>query len=231
MRTLISLALVAAASPAWAAAVQGDGSTITQTREVGSFTGVRLETSADVVVKVGQPVRVAVTAESSLQPHVKTEVRGGVLVIDAENGVQAKSPVRVEVSVPGLEKVEVQGSGTVIVDGARGDSELSIDGSGDLRWTGEAGALEVEIEGSGNVMLAGTAAQLAIEISGSGDVDATELRARNADVEVEGSGDVAVHLDGGRLRAEVSGSGDVEWSGSGTVERAVAEGSGEIRRR
>jgi hypothetical protein len=231
MRALIASGLLAAASTASAAWLEGDGQATTQTREVAEFTGVKLETSADVVVKVGGERRVSVTADSNLLERVKTDVRGRSLVIDTADGIHPKTRVRVEVSIPELREVEIDGSGNVSVEGARGDASLSIDGSGDLRWSGEGGAVRVEIEGSGTATLAGSASQLAIEVSGSGDVDATRLQARNANVEVEGSGDVNVHVDGGAFRAEVTGSGDVTWSGNGTVERAVVSGSGEIRKR
>jgi hypothetical protein len=235
MRALIASALVVIASgfavPAVAARISGDGNATSQPREVGAFSSLELETSAEVAVKVGQPQRVVVVADSNLLQHVKTEVRGGKLVIDMDGDVRPKTPLRVEISVPELKDVEIDGSGDVTVEGAKGDAGLSIDGSGDIRWTGEAGELRVDIEGSGGVTLAGSAAQLTIEVSGSGDVDASKLKARDAVVEVEGSGDVAVHVDGGKLRAEVSGSGDVDWSGEATVERAVVSGSGAIRKR
>jgi hypothetical protein len=231
MRALIASGLLAAASTASAAWLEGDGQATTQTREVAEFTGVKLETSADVVVMVGGERRVSVTADSNLLEHVRTDVRGRSLVIGTKDGIHPKIPVRVEISVPDLREVEIDGSGNVSVDGARGDASLSIDGSGDLRWSGEGGAVRAEIEGSGKTTLAGSANQLAVEVSGSGGVDAAKLKARNASVEVEGSGDVSVHVDGGAFRAEVTGSGNVTWSGNGTVERAVVSGSGEIRKR
>lgn len=234
MRALIASALVVIAAayavPAVAARVSGDGNATSQPREVAAFSSIQLEASADVAVKVGQPQRLVVVADSNLLQHVKTEVRGGKLVIDMDGDARPKTPLRVEVSVPELKELEIDGSGDVTVEGAKGDSSLSIDGSGDIRWMGEAGALRVEIEGSGGVTLAGSATQLTVEVSGSGDVDAKELKARDAVVEVEGSGDVAVQMDGGKLRAEVSGSGDVAWSGEATVERAVVSGSGAIRK-
>jgi hypothetical protein len=233
MRTLVAIAVVVAAAfalPAAAARIQGDGNTTSQPREVPAFSSIQLESSADVAVKVGAPQSVVVVADSNLQQHVKTEVRDGTLVIDTDGDLRPKQPLRVEVSVPQLEDLEIDGSGNVTIDGARGDSSLSIDGSGDIRWKGDAGKLRVDIEGSGGVVLAGTAAELTVEVSGSGDVDAKELSARDATVEVEGSGDVAVHVEGGKLRAEVSGSGDVRWSGNATVERAVVSGSGAIHK-
>ena len=229
MRTLIALALISAAPVTWAAEVQSD-TTTTQTREVGAFSAVRLEISAEVVVTVGGPVRVVVTTEEGQQQHVRTDVRGGALVIERKRGAPTGAAVRVEVSVPELRKVEVDGSGRVRVEGGRGDTELELEGSGEIRWAGEAAELEVEIEGSGDVALAGKATKLDVEVRGSGDVNASALAARDVSVEIEGSGDVAVHVDGGTLRAEVSGSGDVIWSGSANVERAVVSGSGEIRR-
>ncbi|HET7752337.1 MAG TPA: DUF2807 domain-containing protein, partial [Anaeromyxobacteraceae bacterium] len=120
MRTLISLVLAAFFVPAWAAP-QGDGSTTTQTREVRSFNAIKVETAADVAVKVGGPLRVAVTADPGLLQRVRTEVRGDTLVIDTKGDTRIDKPLRVEISVPELRKIEIDGSADATVEGGRGD--------------------------------------------------------------------------------------------------------------
>jgi hypothetical protein len=236
VRIAAALALSLLAPPALAngwGSLEGDGHKVTQPRTAGAFDAVRLEGSLDVEVKVGVPVAVAVTIDSNLQPEVEVRVEGRTLVVSARHAISYRGVGKVELGVPTLTALAIDGSGDVRIDGASGgDLRLSIEGSGDLRWSGGAARkLEAEISGSGDMDLAGTAEVLRVSVEGSGDVRARGLVAKDARIRVEGSGDVEVTLAGGSLDAEVSGSGDVRWSGDAKVERVAVSGSGEISRR
>jgi len=228
------LAIVAlAATPAsarawgWGNATRGDGKKVTQPRQVGEFSKVRLEGSLDATVTVGPARAVSVTIDQNLQPLVQTRLDGDTLVIEAGE-ISYQGEGRVEISVPALRGFAIRGSGDARIEGGQGDLSLAISGSGDISWRGDAGKLTAAISGSGDMKLAGTAASVDVSVAGSGDVKASDLRAGSADVSVAGSGDVEVRLTGGALRASVAGSGDVVWYGEGRVERASTAGSGEI---
>lgn len=225
---VLLLALPAAARDR---AAKGDGKPTTERREVGAFDAVRLDTSADVTVHVGGAPAVSVTVDGNLQPHLRTDVRGGTLVISADRSLDAHPDARVEVTVPALRRFELSGSGDVAIDGGAGPIALAIEGSGEVRWNGEATELRAEIAGSGDVRLEGRADRLDVSVRGSGDVNATKLRAKDVAAKVEGSGDVDVSVDGGSLTASVSGSGDVHWRGQAKVESVRVTGSGEVARK
>jgi hypothetical protein len=220
----------AQARPSCPGGTRGDGTKVTETRQVAPFTAIRLEGSIDVAVKVGGAASVAVTIDRNLQPLVTTGVSGTTLVISTGEASWEGRGI-VEVTVPALRALAIEGSGDVTVDGGQGDLTLSIEGSGDLRWSGAAAKLDASISGSGDLRLSGTAEQARLSVEGSGEVKAGGLTASSAEIEVEGSGDVEVTLDGGPLRARVSGSGDVVWHGRAVVELASVSGSGEIVRR
>ncbi len=211
--------------------VEGDGNATAQRREVGAFDRIELGTSADVAVRVGGAPSVTVTVDGNLQPHLRTEVRNGTLVIRADRDLHPSAGSRVEVTVPALRKFALAGSGDVVIEGGSGPLHLAIEGSGDLEWKGEASELRTSLEGSGDVRLEGRADALKVEVDGSGDVDAAALRAKDVSAKVEGSGDVDVTVDGGTLAASVSGSGDVHWRGQAKVESVTVSGSGEVTRK
>lgn len=228
----LAASLVVLTTPGTASAwgwdgLQGDGKKVTQPRQVGEFTSVRLEGSLDVRVKVGAPTAVAVTIDENLQGRVETRLDGATLVISTKD-MSYRGEGRVDLSTPSLRGFAIEGSGDVTIDGGQGDLALSVAGSGDLSWRGAAGRLQASIDGSGDVRLTGTADSASLEVEGSGDISAADLTARSAQVEVSGSGDVSVTLAGGSLTAEVNGSGDIHWRGTAQVERASVSGSGEI---
>jgi len=211
--------------------IEGDGKPTTERRDVGAFEEIELDTSADVSVRVGGERAVSVTIDGNLQPHLRTEVRRGALVIRSDRSLHPRTDVRVDVTVPALRRFELSGSGDVAIDGGAGALQLAIEGSGDLRWKGEATELRTSIEGSGGFRLEGRADRLEVEVEGSGDVNAAELRAKDVAASVEGSGEVDVRVDGGSLSASVAGSGDIRWRGEAKVERVSVTGSGEIARK
>lgn len=225
----LALLLAPSGAQAWTrgGGTTGDGKKVTQPREVGAFSRVRLEGALDARVTVGPARAVSVTIDQNLQPLVETRVEGDTLVVSARE-LSWQGDGRVDISVPALRGFAIRGSGDAAIEGGEGDLSLSISGSGDLGWRGRAGALEAAVSGSGDMRLSGTAASVEIAVAGSGDVLARDLEAGRADVSVAGSGDVEVRLAGGPLRASVAGSGDVVWYGEGRVEQASAAGSGEI---
>jgi hypothetical protein len=228
------LAALAAAGPslAWAGPSSSSGAVVTQGREVGPFTAVRVEGPLDVAVAVGPATSVAVTIDRDLQEAVTTRVEGDTLVVRVEKGdACCRGGGRVDVATPALRAFGLSGSGDARIEGGTGDLRLAIGGSGDLSWRGQAGRLAATTSGSGDLALRGTADTVEIAVSGSGDVEARELVARSADVSIAGSGDVEVTLAGGTLSAAVAGCGHVVWHGEARVERASVAGSGEIVRR
>ncbi|BDG01597.1 head GIN domain-containing protein [Anaeromyxobacter oryzae] len=228
MRLPAALFLAAATLPAAAhATVHGNGEKTTVRRDLPAFTAIRLEGRLDADVKVGAPQAVAVTIDSNLQGHVRTRVERDTLVVETDE-LSYRGPGRVEVTVPSLWALHLEGSGDVSIAGGSGDLELRVDGSGDLRWKGGAGKLKVEIEGSSNVKLEGSADALALSIDGSGDVEAAGLTARNATVEVSGSGDADVTLGGGAFSGAVSGSGSIRWHGTAMATNTAVSGTGAI---
>ncbi len=227
---LAALVAFPAAARDWSG-IEGDGKPTTQRREAAGFDRIELDTSADVAVRVGGAHQVSVTIDGNLQPHLRTEVRNGTLVIGSDESLHPRGRSRVEVIVPALRKFSLQGSGDVVIDGGSGPLHLALEGSGDVRWKGEASELRASIEGSGDVRLEGRADSLKVSVEGSGDVDAAGLRAKDVAASVEGSGDVDVTVDGGTLAASVSGSGDVHWRGRANVESVTVSGSGAVTKK
>jgi hypothetical protein len=188
---------------------RGSGVAATEAREVGEFRRIASSGSIDVAVRCGQPVAISVTADDNLLPYLETEVRDGVLQVEMKSGSYSfEVQPRVEVRVPSLEGLAIEGSAGATIDGLDQPSlELSIAGSGEIEAAGKVERLFVSVAGSGGVGLFDLASQeAAVSISGSGKV---EVRAeRSLQATVSGSGDV-FYRGSPRVIANVSGSGSV----------------------
>ncbi len=216
--------------------VKGSGNIESEARQVAPFSGVDVEGSADVTVTYGTEQSVTITTDDNILPIITTEVSNGVLTIDSKESYSTRHGVKVAVTIPLLESVEINGSGDVVVEGTQLENRpvesfrIEIDGSGNVRVPQlNAAKARAQIDGSGDITLGGTGGTLEAEIDGSGDINAEEFRVLNAVVRVEGSGDIRVYATES-LEASVSGSGDIYYRGDPKVVQKSISGSGEIIR-
>jgi Putative auto-transporter adhesin, head GIN domain len=188
----------------------GSGVATTQARSLPPFTAVDLAGENNVIVRVGARQSVVVHADSNLLRRVTTRVRSGRLVIGTTPGnFSAKSPMFVEVSLPSLESLRLQGAGNIAVTGINSPS------------------LSVELPGSGNIDAGGTTTTLDVTISGEGTALLRQLIARDAKAVLTGDGSImltATH----RLTARVLGSGTVLYGGNPSHVTREVTGNGAI---
>jgi hypothetical protein len=209
MRFVLPIAAVAALVLA-GCSIEDDGSPRTQTREVRAFTHIANESSVDVHVRVGERRRVVARGGEKVIDDIRTEVHDGRLEISFDHHGWGGNSASVDVTVPKLTAISLDGSGDIDVDGISAD------------------AFELASDGSADITLAGTADRLSVELHGSGDADLAALTARDADVRVDGSGNAEVRADE-RLDVDVEGSGDVKYHGDPEVDQHV-DGSGDLSR-
>jgi hypothetical protein len=230
-------------------AVQGSGFNGSERRQTGEFSGVVLEGSANVAVKIGQPTTVIVEGDDNLLPLITTEVKEGRLVIGNRESYTTRLGIHVYVTTPQLEAAVLSGSGSIQTQQIESDEfEASIPGSGKMaidelsadkvqaRMPG-SGALHVKrlacraltasLDGSGTIEISGSADTVEASISGSGNLELAELTAKNAAVDISGSGRAEVQATND-LDAVISGSGSVYYSGNPKSVRKEVSGSGSV---
>ena len=181
-----------------ASSTSGSGVSVTEHREVASFTSVELAGANTVVIHVGAPLSVAVSGDDNLVGRVTIVVRGGRLVIDNTGSFTTKAPMRVEVSVPSLDGVALGGAGTVTVDGVTG------------------AGFDAELAGDGTLVVSGTVEQVTAVLAGAGTVDLHGLVATDGIVQLGGTGTIRVHATAS-LDAALTGTGTILYSGAPTV--------------
>ncbi len=192
--------------------VKGSGDMVTQSRTTEAFQRIETNLGIDLKVEVGKEQSIAVTFDDNLIDFIRTHVDGKTLVIDSEESFSTRNNVQVVITMPSLELVNSEGSGTIDI--------LNIDSR----------RFRAIISGSGELSATGKVEQLEIEINGSGDVRTDELEAREVTVVINGSGSAEVNavesLDG-----EINGSGDISYIGRPDNIHSSVNGSGTIRKR
>lgn len=216
MRLTLPLALLALTlttgcrSSFWSTSIQGEGPNLAIERPIESFDAISLEGGWELDVRVGELTSVVVQADENLHEYIATEVEDGRLRIRFLESVSTSNPLRVEVSTPHLERLDVAGSGRLEVTGV------------------DAQDFRISIAGSGRGTLAGRADTVSVSIAGSGDLDLYGLEADAVDVSIAGSGTVHAHANRS-LDVDIAGSGRVRYHGQPELSVSQA-GSGSVRR-
>jgi hypothetical protein len=211
-----------------------------QKREVGSFTGVKISGSIELILSQGPESIVAISAaEASEVDKIETEVRGGILYIglkdrknwwnDQWNTMNKK--YKAYVSAPDIHSIESAGSGNIQIVGTLkvDDLELEVAGSGNVKGSIEVENLEMVQSGSSNIRLSGKAAKAAFNCSGSGNIQCPDLIIDFCEVNISGSGNADLTVEK-ELAGSLSGSGNIRYKGNAEITEKSISGVGKIRK-
>ncbi len=223
-----------------AAASIGYAQDVKEITYIDDFTEIELNNSSDVRITIGDEYLIRLSGDEDRFDSIEFDKSGDTLEISTKRrfggffGRKGSGNVSIDIIVPDLEEVLINGSGDAEVIGLDNDEiSLKIHSSGDLYVTGRSDNVEIEIHGSGDVEMdevtgenveieihgsgnvefdGGTCDRLTIEVEGSGDVDARDLVCKSAEVEIEGSGNSRVHVTE-RLVFDGEGSGRLDVFG------------------
>lgn len=240
--SLILLALLLAAScviniggAAFVGVRTEEGIDYTEVRGVKPFRGVASSLPCNVYYVQSDKLEVRVESTKELADKVIAEVENGKLFLKLESGRYPKLIMRVIVSSPDIESLQVSGSGDLISEDALhtdGTLSLKVSGSGTIR-TGSIDSKELtaHCSGSGSLTLSRVSSRsLSASVSGSGDIRLNDVSvAGEVNLRTSGSGDITVHGSCQNVSATVSGSGSISGELAYENIRTSKSGSGSIR--
>ena len=192
--------------------IEGSGNASTETRETGEFNAVDVGGVFQVEIVAQKDFSVQVEADDNLLQYIKTEVHGDVLKIEADKRLNSKTPIRIRISAPNIEKIDASGVAKVSVTGLRNSS------------------LDLDTSGASKITLAGETARLNVQVSGASNVDADNLRSANAFVDASGASHVSVNV-AETLKSEASGASRVTYSGNPTSVQKDVSGASSINQK
>lgn len=237
MRQLFTLILLTTAltlSAQWGSrqTVKGNGEMNTETRNVDGFDGVSTCCNIEVELTRGS-FNVRIEAESNLQEHIKTEVRGGRLEIGFKNNINIRShkQITVYISLPELEYIGASSSGEVTTVSSFTGEEMEVDVSSGakvrLDFSGEK--LYANASSGGGMTLKGSAGRFKANASSGGHVRAEDYKAKDARCNASSGGGVTVNVSGS-LDADASSGGRVRYLGNPSDVNSDSSSGGSVRR-
>lgn len=219
--------------------INGKGSITTVTRTISDFKSVEFQTEGTVYISQGSNFEVKIEAQQNIIDDMQTELNGTELKIYNRHCIRNHDQIKVYITMPSLERVDLSGSGAIIVQSkfesdnmyvnvsGSGDIEIQdsiiandvtvhISGSGNIKLLAYCTSFEGKISGSGNITASGSATNELLSVSGSGDLHLFDLLSSVSDVSISGSGNTEINV-ADNLDVSVSGSGDVYYKGNPTI--------------
>ncbi|MBV1776695.1 DUF2807 domain-containing protein [Burkholderiaceae bacterium DAT-1] len=203
--------------------VQKSGKHLSETREVAMFDKLNATGSVDCEVIVGDTKdgkpQLIIEGDENQVKRIKTDVSDGTLNVSLNGqnmlviGAHYQSDdTVVKIVVPKLLAASHTGSGSLKVEGLKGDDfDYQGTGSGDAKLVGKVGKLSVRMNGSGDLDGEAVSPQATtVEIMGSGDARFGHMSADSLSVSIHGSGSVTADGSSKQVSAKVMGSGSAE---------------------
>lgn len=200
----------------------------TEEHAPGSFTGIRLNIPAKLIVEQGTSTQFRIEAQPNILKMIHTSMKEETLTIESAQCIGDTKGINIYIQLPAFSKLVVEGSGDIKGKGVITANQLGlvVHGSGTIKLEANAENLFCGIKGSGQVKLSGTGKTQHIKIDGSGEFSGSGFRTVTSDVDVSGSGLAIVAADS-NLHALVNGSGQIHYIGNPRIEKDI-NGSGEI---
>ncbi|MBL7846812.1 MAG: DUF2807 domain-containing protein [Cyclobacteriaceae bacterium] len=204
-----------------------------ETREVGSFSGVKSGEAIDVYLKRGDKESVRVVVSDDNINNVITEVAGSFLKIHLrENGFfRNNSDVKVYVTYVNLDRITASSASNVFSDGPiKGQSmEIHASSAADIELKLEVERVEVHASSAADVILEGTAKSINADASSSGEIDAYAIPVESADASASSAGAIKISVSQS-LEAEASSGGSVRYRGNPTRTNTHSSSGGSVKK-
>ena len=239
MPRLVSLCLitgaatlaVTACTPFDREAVRGSGEVTTRDYDVSDFDRIRVGRALDIEIVPGDTHSVELIADDNIMRYITVDQRGDTLVLDVDDDVSLRRVThRFEIAVPELERVELHGAASAVLDGFTfGDGiELDLSGASELEGTGiKVTSLHLDLSGASEVRLDGTGDTADVRASGTSFVELRDLTVAEADVELHGAGKANVTATR-QLDADLSGFSKLRYGGDPSLGRIETSGGSNV---
>ncbi|PCJ64965.1 MAG: hypothetical protein COA58_11885 [Bacteroidetes bacterium] len=238
MKNTLKLSLIVAVLVIFSACersicIKGNGERDTRNIDVADFTGVELDGSFDVVILQGNRFKVEAIGDENILESIHAREVGGVCKLDLNRGCYKDYKLTIEVTMPELTDVFLDGSGDFTIEDFNNINTLNLEisGSGSIELYDLSGLQNInsKIDGSGDInfkRIIGGIDNVKTIINGSGDYNGFGLQADNVITRISGSGTSEVNAST-TLNATIEGSGNILYKGTPTISKSIT-GSGSL---
>jgi len=191
----------------------------TETRTIGSFTGVKATEAIDVYLKKGDKESVRIEVSNGSTKDVLTELSGSYLKVHLKDREDRNRPkdmeVKVYVTYVRLEKLSASAAGTIFTEGTikASSMEISASSAGTIEVSLDVESVTVSSSSAADVELKGKARGMVLDASTAGQIDAYDIQSENAKASASTGGSVKLSVEK-ELTAHASTGGSIRYRGN-----------------
>lgn len=203
----------------------------TETREVGSFTGVKTAEGIAVFLTKGDKEMVKIEVEGTDPSNILTEIAGSYLKIHMKDGRFRDFDAKVYVTYVNLDKLSASSAGSIFSEEPiRARSlNLSASSAGSIEVTLDAGSAEVSCSSAGEIELKGKVREISLDASSACEIDAYDLVAEEVEAHASSAGSVKVSVDES-LDAHASSGGSIRYRGNPDRSNTNSSSGGSVKK-
>ncbi len=205
--------------------IVGSGKSQTKTYDnIKDFTAVEVRGPFTVELKQGKDFHVAVTADDNLFEHLQVEKSGSKLEIGFKGKnlrlrLSRDNPLKVAITMPSLEALDLNGAVTATADGFEGDHplRLHLNGASQLKGSVRAAEVTVDVNGASTVKLAGSGKNIRLKSNGASRLKLSEFDASGERLIIDATGASIVSLKGSVTASVIRATGACHLDLHGTT--------------
>jgi len=190
--------------------IQGSGNVQNEKRNLADFDAIEVGGVFEVEVVAQKDFSVEVETDDNLLQYIKTEVKGSTLEISTTKRISPKGPIRVRISAPNVESLEVSGASKLTLANVKNEN------------------LKVDASGASKIKIDGETRDLEVELSGASRLDAENLKSENANIDGSGASNASINVSGD-LKADLSGASHVTYAGNPKNLEKSTSGASSVR--
>ena len=209
--------------------IYGSGNVVTEERDIGDFTGLKVSSGIDVVIRQGKEISLKLEADDNLHEVIITEVDGNTLKIYTRKNIRKARSKKVFLVYEDLNTIRISSAGDVTGENTLHTGTLDIDlsSAGDLNLEVQAEKIRCDISSSGDARLSGSTEVLVASLSSAGDLHAYELNTKKTEVSCSSAGDARVYATE-EFNLRSSSAGSIYYKGDGRVVNSHTSSAGSI---
>jgi len=202
-----------------------------ETRQIGTFRGVKASEAIDVYLKKGDKESLKVEVTGTGLSNVITEVSGTYLRIHMREGNYKNRNVKVYVTYVSLEKISASSASNIFSEGVIKSSnlEISTSSAATVEVSVEAQQVIVDASSAGDVVLEGKTGTLEVEASSAGSVDAYGLESEKVRANASSAGSAKVNVTK-ELEARASSGGSIRFRGNPVKSNTDSSSGGSVKK-
>ena len=204
----------------------------TETRQLGSFKGVRVSEAVDVYLKKGDKESARIEVDGVRPSDVITELAGGYVRIHMRSGnYQGRRSVKVYLTYVTLERISAASASTVVSEGIVKSPtlEVAVASAAKVELEVESNDVTVDAASAGDIRLEGKGRNLRVEASSAGSVDAYNFECENAEARAATAGSARINVTKS-LDAQASSGGSIRYRGNPSSTNTDSSSGGSVKK-